>query len=82
MNIKTDKQAQELVGTQVYIFRDSALTPTVVNNVILTKTFSGIGEPQAQTTIVTSIGEFPSEEIFRNRDELIIHIDKIIGREQ
>jgi hypothetical protein len=82
MKITTDKEAQEAVGSQAYIFSDKSLTPTVITNIKLNKTFSGMGEPQVEATIVTSIGEFKSEDVFISRESLIEYVDKIIGREQ
>ena len=82
MKISTDKEAQDVVGSQAYIFSDSSLTPTIITHIKLNKTFSGVGEPQVSTIIVTAIGEFPENEIFINRDELIAYIDNVIGDTQ
>ena len=78
MIIKTDEEANALIGQQIYTIKDNQLMPMIANNVILTKTFSGIGMTEVKAKIVTALGTFSVDEIYKNKEELIAYIDKVI----
>ena len=78
MKIKTDEDAQALIGQQVYTISQNKLLPMVVNKVSLLKTFSGINGVEIHCSVETAMGTFEVDDVYKNKDELIAYIDSVI----
>ena len=83
MKIKNDKEAKEILGTQVYTFNEGDLISMAIESVTITKKFMPImtnGQHKV-VTITTALGEFDESEVYSSRDEILEYIDKILSNE-
>jgi len=80
MVINTDEEAYNIIGQQVYVISENDLIPMVVNEVMLTKTISGLTGMTVEAEIKTALGTFKAKDMFKDKDELIEYIDRVIQR--
>ena len=78
MVIKTDEDAQDIIGNQIYVISENKIMPMVVTDVIITKRFSGINATEVDAVVKTALGEYKSEDVFANKEEFIKYLDRVI----